>query len=223
VILNFIFVNRINFHLQQKSQEQKNNSIKNKSREEIRIMAKNHSQEKWQFSKQKLIIFCDPNHPIYFLEPFLQFISSHLTIGVFIHVHSTVTNFPNKLANFCSNFSNVDTDADISLTLIWKTIGVDPVMVLSQGMHEIWGIINIARYLNRLIESINASILKYERNDPFYATKIDSYLDKIHCTLYSGNIDILPKVCKKSCYVMGDNISIIDFILESINKYKLKK
>jgi hypothetical protein len=186
-------------------------------------IAKNYSQEKSQFSKQKLIIFCDPNHPIYFLEPFLQFINSHLTITVSIHIHSTVTNFPNKLASFCSNFSNFNANADISLTLIWKTIGIDPVMMLSQGMHEIWGIINIARYLNRLIESTNANVLKYEQNDPFYATKIDSYLDKIHCTMYSGNIDILQKVCKKSRYVMGDNISIIDFILESIDKYKLNK
>jgi len=197
---------------------------RNQSKEEMKITTKNYSQEKSQekFSKQKLIIFCDPNHPIYFLEPFLQFISSHLTIAVLIHIHSTVTNFPNKLVNFCSNFSNFDADVDISLTLIWKTIGIDPIMVLSQGMHEIWGIINIARYLNRLIESTNANILKYEQNDPFYANKIDSYLDKIHCTLYSGDIDIL-KVRKKSHYVMGDNISIIDFILESIDKYKLNK
>ncbi|RLU25312.1 hypothetical protein DMN91_001468 [Ooceraea biroi] len=214
-------------YFQRKSQEQDDRSIREQSRQEAKVTAKNaeilqNRAEKSEFSKQKLIIFCDPSYPIYFLESFLRFISPHFTATVSTHVHSTVTNFPNELASFCSHFSNVNADADISLILIWKTIGVDPVMVPSQGMYEIWGVINIARYLNRLIESANVNVLKYERNGPFYANEIDSYLEKIHCTLYNGNVGTL-KIRKKSRYVMGDNISIIDIILESIDKYKVKR
>lgn len=175
--------------------------------------------EKSAFSKQKLVIFCDPNRPIYFLESFLRLVSPHLGIAVSTHVHSTVKQLPAELASFCRNFSNVETShADISVTFIWKSVGIDPVM-LSRGMHEIRGTANIARYLNRLIESINANLLKYERNGPRYANEIDSYLDKIHCSLYNGNIEALRKMRKKSSrYVMGDSISIIDLILESVDE-----
>ncbi|KAM0725678.1 hypothetical protein ACS0PU_008404 [Formica fusca] len=113
--------------------------------------------------------------------------------------------------------------ANISLILIWKTVGIDPIMVLP-GMHRIQGIVNVARYLNRLIELSNANVLKYERNGPLYASKIDTYLDKIHCILHGiANTTISQKIHKKSRYVMGENISIIDFILESIDKYKVRK
>lgn len=175
-----------------------------------------------KFSKQTSVIFCDPNYPIYFIESFFRFAKSHFNVSVSTHVHSTVTNLPNELAEFCSDFLNVNANADISLTLIWKPVGIDPIMIL-QGMHEIHGVVNIARYFNRLIELINKDVLKYEQTDPLYANKIDTYLNQIHCALHVVNNNASLNICKKSHYVMGNDISIVDLILESIDTYKRKK
>ncbi|XP_020280780.1 phenylalanine--tRNA ligase alpha subunit isoform X1 [Pseudomyrmex gracilis] len=175
-----------------------------------------------KLSKQTPVIFCDPNYPIYFIESFFRFTKSHLNVSVSTHVHSTVTNLPNELSEFCSDFLNVNANPDISLTLIWKSVGIDPIMIL-QGMHEIHGVVNIARYFNRLIELINKDVLKYEQVDPLYANKIDACLDQIHCALHAVSNNASLNICKKSHYVMGDDISIVDLIIESIDKYKRKK
>lgn len=174
-----------------------------------------------KFSKQKLIIFCDPNYPIYFLESFLKLVKVYLSISVSTYVHSTIATFPSKLGKFCSDFSNVNADTDICITLIWKTIGIDPTMELS-GVYKILGMINIARYLNRLIEVVSVDVLKYEQNGPLYANKIDYYLEEIHCVLHGISTALTQKICKKSRYVMGENISIVDLILESFHKYETK-
>lgn len=176
--------------------------------------------EKPKFSKQRLVISCDPNYPIYFVESFLRFIRSYLSGSVSTYVHSTVRHFPRKLAGFCSDFSNANADADIQITLIWKIIGIDPIMELP-GAHRISGIVNIARYLNRLVELTGADVLAYERVDPLYANKIDSYLERIHCALHG--LDTLRPISKKTRYAMGPCISIVDIILESIDKYNIRK
>ncbi|XP_011638356.1 phenylalanine--tRNA ligase alpha subunit isoform X1 [Pogonomyrmex barbatus] len=169
--------------------------IKIQSSREVKIKLRE------KFLKQSLVIFCDPKHPIYFIELFLQFLKPYLHISMSTHIHSMVTNFPNELADFGSCNSNVD--SDMSLILIWKPVGVDPIMVLP-GMHRILGVVNIARYLNRLIEQIGINILKYEGNGPLYASKIDSYLDKLQLALYDMDIDGLQTICKKSHYHVMD-------------------
>lgn len=205
------------------TQEEK--SIKtDQSNQETKIkQTTNYPSEKLSFPNQQFIIFCDPNYPIYFIEPLLRLVKPYFNVSVSTYVHSTVTNFPNELAEFCSDFSSMNAYANMSLILIWKTVGIDPIMVLPE-MHRIQGIVNVARYLNRLIELSNVNVLKYERNGPLYANKVDTYLDKIHCTLHGiKNNTISQKIHKKSRYVMGDDISIIDLILESIDKYKVRK
>lgn len=210
-------------HLQRKTQEQEILQ-KTRSKQEAKFeQVQENRLEKRKFLTENLIIFCNPNQPIYFVEPFLQLIQPYLNVSVSTHVHSTVTKFPNELARFCSDFSNTVMNVDISITLIWKTIGIDPILIVS-GM-RIVGIVNIAKYLNRLIESINVNVLKYEQNGSLYANKIDSYLDKIHCALHGMKRDVnMPqKLCEKTCYVMGDDISIVDLILKDIDKYKIKR
>lgn len=195
----------------------------NQSNQEAKIeQTVKYPSEKLRFSNQHFVIFCDPNYPIYFIEPLLRFVKPYFNVSVSTYVHSTVTNFPNELDEFCSDFSNMNAHVNICLILIWKTVGIDPIMVLP-GMHRIQGIVNVARYLNRLIELNNANVLKYERNGPLYASKIDTYLDKIHCSLHGITNTISQKIHKKSRYVMGEDISIIDFIFESLDKYKVRK
>lgn len=180
-----------------------------------------YSSEKEVFSKQRHIIFCDPEHPIYFLESFLRLIRPYFRISVSTYIHSTVRNLPKKLVGFCSDFSNTSMDTNMHIILIWKTIGIDPVMEL-RGMRKIAGIVNIARYLNRLIELTDVKVLTYERDGPFYANNIDFYLDRIHCALHGVDNNILCPV-PKTPYVLGPCISIVDVILESIDKYNIKK
>nr|XP_012229359.1 PREDICTED: probable phenylalanine--tRNA ligase alpha subunit isoform X1 [Linepithema humile] len=213
-------------HLPRKIQEQEI-SMKTQSKQEAQPklgQMQEYPSEKRKFLKENLVIFCDPNQPIYFVEPFLQLIEPYLSVSVSTHVHSTVTKFPSELSRFCSDFSNTDKNVDISITLIWKTIGIDPILMVS-GTRVILGIVNIARFLNRLIEPTNMNVLKYEQNGSLYANKIDSYLDKIHCALHGVKRDInMPqKICEKTRYVMGDDISIVDLILKDIDKYKIKR
>ncbi|XP_011260085.1 phenylalanine--tRNA ligase alpha subunit isoform X1 [Camponotus floridanus] len=205
--------------------DQSNQEIKSdQSTQESKIkQAAKNSSEKLSFPNQQFVIFCDPDYPIYFIEPLLRLVRPYFNVSVSTHVHSTVTNFPNELAGFCSDFSSMNAHANMSLILIWKTIGIDPIMIMP-GMHRIQGIVNVARYFNRLIELSNANVLRYERNGPVYANKIDTYLDKIHCILHDiTNTATMQKIRKKSRYVMDEDISIVDLILESIDKYKIRK
>jgi len=206
---------------QWKMQQQEEKLIKTQSNQETKVKQAGYPSEKSKFIKQHLVIFCDPQHPIYFIESFLQLISPYFHVSVSTHVHSTVTNLPKKLASFGSLYSNKNAHVDIFLTIIWKDIGFDPIMVLP-GMHQILGVVNIARCLNRLVEQVDTNILKYETNGPLYASKIDFYLDEIHDILHDMDSRSLT-MCKKSCYVMGKDISIIDLILEHIDKYEVKK
>lgn len=211
------------FVLQRKAQDQEQRSVKSHSNQGEKIEQPIvYPLEKQALSRQGYIIFCDPEHPIYFLEYFLRFIKPYLRISVSTYVHSTVRDLPKKLAGFCSDFSNMNTDKNKHITLIWKTVGIDPIMELP-GMRKIAGIVNIARYLNRLVELNGIKVLVYEQNGPSYANNIDSYLDRIHCALHGVGNNILHTVCKTTPYALGQCISIVDIILESIDKYNIKK
>ncbi|KAL0121733.1 hypothetical protein PUN28_006895 [Cardiocondyla obscurior] len=203
---------------QWKMQQQEQKSIKTQSEQERIEQTMGNLSEKSKFIKQELVIFCDPRYPIYFIESFLRFISPYFHVSVSTYIHSTVANLPNELVNFGSLYSSKNATVDIYLTVIWKTIGVDPVMVLPE-MYEILGVVNIARYLNRVVEQVDTNILKYEASGPLYASKIDYYLDEIHCSLHGTNANrSLTAMCNKLRYVMGKDISIIDLLLEHIDK-----
>jgi len=209
--------------LQWKTQQQEEKSVKTQLNQKMRIkQVTEHSSEKPKFIKQQLVIFCDPQHPIYFIESFLHFISSYFYVSVSMHVHSTVKNLPNELASFCSRYFSKNANVDASLTIIWKTVGFDPIMIVP-GMYKILGVVNIARYLNRLVEQVDTNILKYEANGPLYANKIDFYLDKIYYYLHDTSTMRSLTVMKETRYIMEKDISIIDLILEHINRYEVKK
>lgn len=140
----------------------------------------------------------------------------YISISIISHVHSSVQQFPDELLTFCSEYRDSNESAAIHLTIIWKVIGIDPIMDLS-GMHRIMGEINIARYINRLIENVYPYVLPYESKGALYANQIDYYLEKIHRVLHANARD---GISKKSRYVMGENISIVDIILETLERSK---
>lgn len=104
-----------------------------------------------KFQKQKVVIYCNPKYPIKFIKCFLHFVKSYINVSVATHVHSSIEQFPRDLLTFCSEYQNKQKDIELHLTLIWKEIGIDPIMQLA-GMHQVIGEVNIARYLNRLID-----------------------------------------------------------------------
>lgn len=175
-----------------------------------------------RIEKQELIIFCDPHYPIYSIEKILDLAKPYLKITISTHTHSSVMELPISLQNFCINYQNDDRDALVEIMLIWKIIGIDPIMQ-SSNMFELKGEVNIARYLNRLIESEKPNILIYESNGPLYANQIDLHLEKIHSILHEVSKDQLHKVFQHSPYALGENLSIVDIVLDSIKKHKLRR
>ncbi|KAG7208281.1 hypothetical protein KM043_014524 [Ampulex compressa] len=166
---------------------------------------------------EKLLIFCDPEYPLRFLEPLFDLLQQHIDISVSMHIHSTVTVLPDDVTDFCARYQNADKNAHLSVTIIWKVIGVNPIMHLPK-MHTIMGQVNIARYLNRLIELKWPNLLPYETFGSLYANQIDSHLDRIHVMLHTSGGSPLPKFQKRSYYLMGNRISIVDLILEAFSK-----
>ncbi|XP_078035262.1 phenylalanine--tRNA ligase alpha subunit isoform X2 [Augochlora pura] len=135
-----------------------------------------------KFEKQNLIVFCDPKHPMKFLEPLLRIVKPYIKIFVQTHVHSTVQDCPKNLSSFDAEYQDKTENVDMHLTIIWKDLGVDPILQLPGAQH-ISGAVNIARYLNRVIERYNPQLLRYESNGALYANRVDCYLEKIvmHC------------------------------------------
>lgn len=164
-------------------------------------------------------IFSDPNYPIYSLEILLRHVKPHVKVRVETHVHSSISKLPDHLLNFCSEFKNNSDQVRLVFYVIWKNVGLDSIMYLPE-IYEIRGEVNVIRYLNRLIETMNPALLKYETGGPMYAKTIDSYLDKIHMMI---SADDVPKILQKQDnYVVGNEMSIVDIILESIRRRKFK-
>ncbi|XP_046746234.1 phenylalanine--tRNA ligase alpha subunit isoform X2 [Diprion similis] len=178
-----------------------------------------------KFEKKNFVIFCDPSRPIYSLEALLSLISEFHSVFVSTYTHSNVTVFPQELKDFCSKFkkaTNADT-ADITVTIVWKIVGIDPILKISQN-HEIVGEVNIARYLNRSIEAERSNVLEYETGLAAHADKIDSALDKIHGIIHSATRHKLDtmQIKSKTGYIIGNKLSIVDIVWNSVKKYHPK-
>jgi len=91
-------------------------------------------------------------------------------------------------------------------------MGLDPLMKLSE-MRDITGEINIARYVNRLIETRSPQILRYETNGAAYANKIDSALEKIHAILHGAAKQKLAALRGSYESHFLDELSLVDIVL----------
>lgn len=172
-------------------------------------------------NEQKLIIFCDPKYPIQFFESFLYRTKPYFNVRITTYIHSSLQHFSNSLLTFYSEYKNSNEDVQVDLTIIWKEIGIDPVMKLP-GIHNILGEINIARYLNRLVETCYPYLMQYETNGALYANEIDSCLEKIHCILH-GNMRgcRVERQHDKERVTSEEGLSIADIILASRKGFQL--
>ncbi|XP_033214158.1 phenylalanine--tRNA ligase alpha subunit [Belonocnema kinseyi] len=167
---------------------------------------------------QDIVIFCDPKYPLYTLETLLSIFKRDFSISVSVHSHSSVQKLPDHLVEFCSEFRTSRKNVDFEITFIWKIVGVDPQMQIS-AIREFSGETNIARFLNRLVEERKPNLLRYESNGALYAYQIDAFLDRIneslHCLDSKNKLKNLRALIKGQ-YLMGDEISIADIVLQSI-------
>lgn len=165
--------------------------------------------------RQNIIIFCDPKYPMYCLESLLRLAREKLRPRVKIYTHSSVLEKSSKLENFCQDFQSPIENSKLQIDFIWKSVGLDPIARLPES-REIRGEINLARYLNRLIEAKIPGVLTYEKKGALYASKIDSLLDSIHGILHGiekRRLDVMKN--RKNRYILGDQISLADLILQS--------
>lgn len=173
--------------------------------------------------QQNLVIFCDPSRPMYFLEVLLGFISEIYSVSVSVHTHSTVAVLPQNLNDFCSKFkksASENNNTEITVAIVWKVLGVDAVLKIGQTS-QIVGEVNIARYFNRLIEARRSDVLEYESGSLTYADEIDAALDKIHSALHKATGKQLASMQNKSKsrYLLGNKISVVDIVWDSVIKY----
>ncbi|XP_066587999.1 phenylalanine--tRNA ligase alpha subunit [Prorops nasuta] len=172
--------------------------------------------------QQNLVIFCDPNYPIYSLEPLLQAIKGHFRVILSVYTHSSVKEISKDLTNFCSEFNRKIVNPEIDITLIWKNVGIDPIMKLFD-MQNIMGEINVIRYLNRIIEAKNPTLLIYESNGVKYANQIDMYLEIIHCILHGNKRETFDEINIKTNNILDRNISIVEFMVGSLKKHQQRR
>lgn len=175
--------------------------------------------------KQNFVVFCDPSRPLYSLEALLGLISESYKLCVSVHTHSSVASLPQELNQFCLNLKNLTgaESADVTIAIVWKVVGIDAVLRIGQN-REIIGEVNIARYLNRLIEAKSEKTLRYETDSVEYADKIDAALDRIHAVIHGAtniNLDTINSK-HKTRYILGDNISVVDIVWNSVKKCRSK-
>lgn len=168
-------------------------------------------------SKKEIVIFCDPNYPPYSLENILSILEKEFSISVSVHLHSSIEKIPPSLMKLFSQFTNCQKNVNLVITVIWRNVGVYPKMKISSSQ-EIIGEINIARFLNRLIERRKPSLLKYESNGVIYASKIDNILDRIHQISCSSDIKKNLNSLRNNTgrYFLGNEISIADLVFQSL-------
>ena len=174
-----------------------------------------------------LVIHADPHYPPYSAFVLLKLIAFRYKVNVTTHIHSSVSNVPenfnlivNRPINFCS------TGSKLNLMLIWKKVGKDPILVqcpISNG--NVAGEVNIARYLNRLLEQRPEPFIVYESKGDIHGSQVDTWLDFVYKSVVRGSnkinssaVNSLANVLNKQEWLAGSSVTIADICLWSCLK-----
>ena len=139
------------------------------------------------------VIHANPEFPPYSLQFFTVALSHIFPIITTVHIHSSLTKaIPYDLKDFLelqeTNLTNTNSrcSSKFGITVIWKAMGKDPVLVTNPNT-RVQGEVNIIRYLTRVIESLSANIscniqhtIKYDLLSDQTIAQIDEMLDSIH-------------------------------------------
>ena len=140
-----------------------------------------------------LVIHANPEFPPYSIQFFLIALSKIFPIHTSVHVHSSLTNeVSHELKDFLEvrdvdneTNCNVRSNCNYGMTMIWKNIGKDPVLVVNPGNH-VKGEVNVIRYLSRLVDDLAnhfsnvKHLIKYDSLKPCQIAQMDEQLDSIH-------------------------------------------
>lgn len=161
------------------------------------------------------VIISDPQHPPYSLVVLLKLLASRYRIQISSHVHSSISCVPSELRSFLNCPSNGSgTGNYINITLIWKKVGKNPSLIecpISNG--TIAGEVNVARYLNRLLEQKPFPALVYESKGELYAGQVDTWLDCIYMSVTHGS----NEACSYALPSLAAVLSKQDWLLHSVS------
>lgn len=164
---------------------------------------------------QDIVISANPEHPPLSIWVFYQLLAKKIATHLATYVHSSLITVPEIVRQLKG--VSPQKCSDVSLTVIWKDMGKDAVMVvdpLVQGAVE--GEVNIVRYIARLLN------FEYEK-DPVTATQMDIWLEMAHTSLMHGNNKECQAVLRamnshlgKKSFLVGSALSLVDIVLWSL-------
>nr|CAD7459578.1 unnamed protein product [Timema tahoe] len=152
----------------------------------------------------RIVIFANPVHPPYSVLVLLKLLSQSYNVSSTSHLHSSIDKIQPELLHFTNEMNGNEHSVNLTVSLIWKNHKIYPVLIVSPISHcEVVGEINVARYLNRLLESRSSRpALVYESDGPVRSGHIDVWLDRLY-TLSHGNNKKCSEVLKVASAVLA--------------------
>jgi hypothetical protein len=178
----------------------------------------------------EFVIHSDPRYPPYSVVILLKLLARRYRTEMSTHVHSSVLVISSELEAFFNvPVGNSDTGTYVKVTLIWKKVGKDPLLIqcpISNG--TVAGEVNIARYLNRLLEQRPDPVLVYESKGEAFAGQVDVWLDCIYRAVLHGSNELCSGIKPSVSAVLNQqdwlacSVSIADICLWSFLKQSPK-
>nr|CAD7572131.1 unnamed protein product [Timema californicum] len=152
----------------------------------------------------RMVIFANPVHPPYSVLVLLKLLSQSYNVSSTSHLHSSIDKIQPELLQFTNEMNGNGHSINLTVNFIWKNHSSYPVLIVSPISHcEVVGEINVARYLNRLLESRSRRpALVYESDGPVRSGHIDVWLDRLY-TLSHGNNKECSEVLKSASAVLA--------------------
>jgi phenylalanyl-tRNA synthetase alpha chain len=174
----------------------------------------------------EFVILSDPHYPPYSVIVILKLLAGRYRTEISTHVHSSVSVISSELQYFFNvSLDSTDADSYVKVTLIWKKVGKDPLLIqcpISNG--TIAGEVNIARYLNRLLEQRPDPVLVYESKGDVFGVQVDAWLDCIYKAVVHGSNELCSGITPSVSAVLNKqewlacSMSIADICLWSFLK-----
>ena len=163
----------------------------------------------------EFVILSDPLYPPYSVVILLKLLSGRYRTEISTHVHSSISVVSSELQSFFNVPLNCSsTGSYIKITLIWKKLGKDPVLIqcpIFSG--PIAGEVNVARYLNRLLEQKPNPVLIYESKGEVFGGQVDMWLDCIYkSVVHAGN-----ELCSGIIASLSDVLNKQDWLAHSMS------
>ncbi|KAK6187582.1 hypothetical protein SNE40_005576 [Patella caerulea] len=175
------------------------------------------AMEKGKF--HDIVIYLDPSSIPYSLFVLYEDLRKQFNVLATTHVHSSVLDVPGSLINIFNNGEvKSRKDYQIGLTVIWKKVNNGAVLMVDPYKQSaIEGEVNIARYLQRLLNS------QYDSQDIIEATQIDEWVDTAQIQYLDGSNKERAAVLRslnsrfgKNSWLVGDRCSLADITMWSV-------